>query len=213
MFSCLTSYKMRRGRPHRFSKSGIIYLASLIVPKDRLVGVLTKCDMLRDNEVSLFVLFERLKLTRPLKMSRKVVRLATGREVNPLSDTWFVAHNGSGKEDRTFSRAQAGVQLFNKSSWNEIYSKRREITMLWKHLSNLLSQNIHRSSANAWARIPYVIIAKFHVFPPDYCFLLLNHGTDIEFGALTCNIEQRIYRCSKSSGSPPRSSTNAYEPP
>ncbi|KAK5627842.1 hypothetical protein RRF57_003557 [Xylaria bambusicola] len=122
------------------ANQGIVHLASLNVSKERCVGVLTKCDMLRDDE----------------ETSRKIVDIATGREehtAKPICDTWFVVRNRSNKEDRSFDLAHAEKQLFEITPWNEIDPQRRGISMLRKHLSNLLSQRIRGSFPDIRARI------------------------------------------------------------
>ncbi|KAI3333398.1 vacuolar sorting protein VPS1 [Ustulina deusta] len=122
------------------ANQGIVHLASLNVAKERCVGVLTKCDMLRDDEAT----------------SRKVVGIATGREEHtnkPICETWFVVRNRSSKEDRSFDLAQAETQLFEKAPWNEIHVNRRGTSMLRRHLSNLLSHKIRGSFPDIRARI------------------------------------------------------------
>ncbi|KAI0526190.1 vacuolar sorting protein VPS1 [Xylaria bambusicola] len=122
------------------ANQGIVHLASLHVSKERCVGVLTKCDMLRDDE----------------ETSRKIVNIATGREehtTKPICDTWFVVRNRSSKEDRSFDLAHAEKQLFETAPWDEIDSGRRGTSMLRKHLSYLLSQGIRGNFPDIRARI------------------------------------------------------------
>ncbi|KAI3322339.1 vacuolar sorting protein VPS1 [Xylariaceae sp. AK1471] len=122
------------------ANQGIVHLASLHVTKERCVGVLTKCDMLRDDE----------------ETASKVVGIATGRQdhtTRPICDTWFVVRNRSSKEDKSFDLAQAETQLFRKAPWNEIQFDRRGTGMLRKHLSTLLSDRIRGNFPNIRARI------------------------------------------------------------
>ncbi|KAI0426484.1 vacuolar sorting protein VPS1 [Xylaria sp. FL1042] len=114
------------------ANQGIVHLASLNVTKERCVGVLTKCDMLRDD----------------VETSRKVVGIATGLQehtTKPICDTWFVVRNRSSREDRSFDLAQAETRLFEKAPWDEIDINRRGTGMLRRHLSSLLAQRIRGS--------------------------------------------------------------------
>ncbi|KAI1426138.1 vacuolar sorting protein VPS1 [Xylaria sp. FL1777] len=122
------------------ANQGIVHLASLNVTKERCVGVLTKCDMLLQDE----------------ETSKKVVGIATGRQehtTKPICDTWFVVRNRSSREDRSFDLSEAETQLFEKAPWNEIEVNRRGSGMLRRHLSSLLSHKIRGSFPDIRARI------------------------------------------------------------
>ncbi|KAI0969344.1 vacuolar sorting protein VPS1 [Xylaria arbuscula] len=122
------------------ANQGIVHLASRNVTKERCVGVLTKCDMLRDD----------------IEMSRKVVGIATGLEEHtskPICDTWFVVRNRSSRGDRSFDLVQAEAQLFKNAPWNKIDANRRGTGMLRRHLSNLLAHRIRGSFPGIRARI------------------------------------------------------------
>ncbi|KAI0436042.1 vacuolar sorting protein VPS1 [Xylaria telfairii] len=111
------------------ANQGIVHLATQHVTKERCVGVLTKCDMLRDDE----------------EASSKIVAIATGQQdhtTKPICDAWFVVRNRSSKEDKSFDLAQAESQLFEKAPWDEINFDRRGTRMLRMHLSTLLSCRI-----------------------------------------------------------------------
>ncbi|KAI1273638.1 vacuolar sorting protein VPS1 [Xylaria sp. FL0933] len=126
------------------ANQGIVHLASLNVPKERCVGVLTKCDMLRDD----------------VETSRKVVGIATGLQehtTKPICDTWFVVRNRSSREDRSFDLAQAEAQLFEKAPWDEIDINRRGTSMLRRHLSSLLAQKIRGSFPEIRTRIQQLL--------------------------------------------------------
>ncbi|KAI0405696.1 vacuolar sorting protein VPS1 [Xylaria palmicola] len=122
------------------ANQGIVHLASLHVTKERCVGVLTKCDMLRDDE----------------EASAKVVAIATGGQehtTKPICDTWFVVRNRSSKEDKSFDLAEAEAQLFRAAPWDQILSGRRGTRMLRSHLSSLLARRIRSSFPSIRARI------------------------------------------------------------
>ncbi|KAI1825615.1 vacuolar sorting protein VPS1 [Xylaria intraflava] len=122
------------------ANQGIVHLASQHVDRDRCVGVLTKCDMLRDDE----------------EASSKVVGIATSGEdhtAKPICDAWFVVRNRSSKEDKSFDLAEAEKKLFEKAPWNEIPHDRRGTTMLRTHLSNLLSRRIRGNFPSIRIRI------------------------------------------------------------
>ncbi|KAI0816483.1 vacuolar sorting protein VPS1 [Xylaria sp. FL0064] len=126
------------------ANQGIVHLASLNVTKERCVGVLTKCDMLRDD----------------VETSRKVVGIATGLQehtTKPICDTWFVVRNRSSREDRSFDLAQAETQLFEKTPWDEIDTNRRGTSMLRRHLSSLLAQKIRGSFPEIRIRIQQLL--------------------------------------------------------
>ncbi|TGJ81621.1 hypothetical protein E0Z10_g7157 [Xylaria hypoxylon] len=127
------------------ANQGIVHLASLHVTKERCVGVLTKCDMLRDDE----------------ETSRKVVGIATGQQehtTKPICDTWFVVRNRSSKEDKSFDLARAETQLFEKVPWDEVHVSRRGTAMLRRHLSSLLSRRIRGSFPGIRARIQELLV-------------------------------------------------------
>ncbi|KAI0481409.1 vacuolar sorting protein VPS1 [Xylaria cf. heliscus] len=122
------------------ANQGIVHLATLHVSKERCVGVLTKCDMLRDDE----------------ETSSKIVGIATGQQdhtTKPICDTWFVVRNRSSREDKSFDLAEAERQLFERSPWNEINFDRRGTRMLRMHLSSLLSRRIRGNFPSIRARI------------------------------------------------------------
>lgn len=97
--------------------------------KERIVGVITKCDLAR----------------RPEEIV-KVVQTKQGTSGKPLHHGWFVVQN-RGDEDSSslFDREKAEKSTFDKKPWLEISEKRRGTANLKNFLSVLLCQRIRES--------------------------------------------------------------------
>jgi hypothetical protein len=104
----------------------ILTLAAEHVPKERLVGVITKCD----------------RAAEPEKIV-EIVQNNEGTSGKPLYHGWFVVQNRSQKDDpESFDRDKAERATFSKDPWVRIEEKRRGTVKLKSFLSALLCTRI-----------------------------------------------------------------------
>lgn len=103
----------------------ILTLATEHVQNERIVGVITKCDLAR----------------RPEEIV-KVVQNNEGTSGKPLHHGWFVVRNRGDEDKSSFDRKKAERLTFSKEPWLKIEERRRGIANLKTFLSNLLCQRI-----------------------------------------------------------------------
>jgi len=97
-----------------------------VLQKERIVGVITKCDLAR----------------RPEEIV-KVVQNKQGTSGKPLHHGWFVVRNrGDEESSSSFDRKEAEKSTFNKKPWLKIPERRRGTANLKHFLSELLCQRI-----------------------------------------------------------------------
>ncbi|CAM1507917.1 Fc.00g047650.m01.CDS01 [Cosmosporella sp. VM-42] len=115
--------------PTDLASQEIFKMASENVQKNRLVGVFTKCDMLKHEA----------------EQMEEVVSIASGKTAHPskrMQDGWFLVRNRTNKDSESFNLEAAEDRLFSSAPWNSLSKDHLGSVALKTYLGTLLSAKI-----------------------------------------------------------------------